>query len=531
MEQNQVCYFAWLPSEVLKVVANGAGGQALASLWRSCNRNINRKLASPSGVDIFELYMPNRARLEHWPQLICQLQGLKTLRVELRKDVGAAPIFCSTLLATLPASLQEITFHFREAEECWLRPFERKDGSPFQPDLGVDFNFAEHFPELHTLKLVAPSPVQNLISDDKLQAQQTPSPIYGLLRNSSLSLLPRSLTCLELPSNNIISASGFKGLPKSLETLNLAWLGMKKPAVWGAVAAEPDMDLDTLSTLPLRTLNLSRFNNHLPAGFFKALPLTLTSLKLTNHRKPLHESFSLLPANLLHLDLEFTPGFTAQHFSLLPRQLTYLNNGTLQTVSDAELLHLPSTLTHLDLYNAKLSNGSSMALLPPNLRTLCLGNWAAFKTSDLAGLPRSITHLDLSSSANLTNAAFDHLPPGLVTFILFQNTQIDGSCVSAFPKSLHTFLTTPRRFVRIDQMHGFQNQAQLWEETKRNGDAGWISGYSTALRGQLEALQWLNNNGYSIKCNKYPVDKLVSLAKTEGHLDTAKWLSAQKALY
>lgn len=493
---SPVCYFSWLPSEVLSVVTNSLGGAALASLFRSCNKSINNKLCTVSGVNAFDLYLPKCRLLRTSPSVITRFQGLRVLKIELTKDVGSAPTIGTDFLKQLPSGIVEIIFQFREAEECWLRPSGRQNkGSFVRNHSNPFFDFASVFPNLMTLKLVAPSPHQNLIPDGH-PTDDAPTPIYGLLPDEALSLLPSSLTCLELPSNNIISQLGWENIPKSVIKLNLEWLGDLR-----------EETLPVLLNLELQELNLSRCAFKFPKDFLKSLPATLKYLDLKMVKTFEINSEFFFPRQLEHLDLTFCNTFHAAYIEHLPRGLTRLDLDHLNFKLEIEhLTQLPPNLTHLSLHASSFAAPieDSFALLPRSLRFLGLGGntFEGLHDQHLEHLPRGLTHLDLSNHTKLTDKCFTYMPPSIVNLLLYSNTELTAAAAYHFPRSLYNISLRFLRklFTRIDQMQGFKHQDELISILREKGiTSNWVSLTIATDIKHPPTLMWLNENGYKIK--------------------------------
>lgn len=429
---SKECHLLRIPPEVLKVVAEVAGGHAVACLWRCCNPILNRKLSSQYGVQVFDLWLPNTSRMDRFPTLLTELQGLTTVRIELRKDVGSMPVMDTTLLRTLPKTLQEISFRFKEAEECWMRPIGRETMDPWQtgelhPN-AEPFDFDTHFPHLHTLKLVAPSPHQNtIITKDRYKFG---APVYGLLGDSHVLKLPRSsLTVLELPSNNVITPNGMNSLPRTLVELNLQWMTPLLTANWVQRAFE--------GFSALRVLQLGK-TSQFQATWVEHLPRTLEYLDLNRCDSFIGPELQLLPRTLTHLDIEFSSQLEAPQFLKdLPPKLVFLNIGTCDRVTGASLADLPQTLTFLDIWSATAVSELKLSNLPQKLKTLKLGgSQEVLDKSDIEVLPRGLTHLNLESNYSIHDDAIESMPRSLITLILRVNNALTPNCFKLLPRSL-----------------------------------------------------------------------------------------------
>ena len=434
------CDILRIPPEVLKVVAEGAGGHALACLWRCCNPLLNRKLASQYGVQVFDLWLPNTSRMDRFPSLLKDMQGLTTIRIELRKDVGSMPVMDATLLATLPKTIQEISFRFKEAEECWMRPIGRRTMEPWQTEsevfVGVDpFDFAAHFPHLHTLKLVAPSPHQNnIITKNRYKFG---IPVFGILSDQQIAKLPHSsLTVLELPSNNVITAYGMSLFPRTLFELNLQWTTSFQTAEHVAEAFS--------GFGSLRVLQLGKTSTF-QASWVPHLPQTLEYLDLNRCTSFKGPELQLLPRTLTHLDIEFSSALDAPaYLKDLPPKLIYLNIGLCSNVTGASLADLPPNLTFLDIWCATSIYGLRLSNLPQKLKTLKLGGSKdVLDKADMETLPRGLTHLNLESNTSLRDDAIESMPRTLITLIMRENNCITPHCFQMLPKSL-TILDTAK---------------------------------------------------------------------------------------
>lgn len=425
---SKVCHLLRIPPEVLKVVAEGAGGHALACLWRCCNPILNLKLSSPSGVNTFDLWLPNTTRMDRFPTLLTQLQGLTRVRIELRKDVGAMPVLGADLLALLPKTIQEISFRFKEAEECWMRASGRQNMEPWQEsEEPLCFDFAEHFPDLHTLKLVAPSPHQNnIITSGQYRYG---APMYGRISDRAVGLLPRgSLAVLELPSNDTLTPPGIASLPSTLCELNLQWTNMFK--------IDTHVEIAFQNFTSLRVLQLGR-SSEFKAAWVKHLPKTLEYLDLNRCTTFSGPELKDLPRTLTHLDIEFSTNLDAKCLALLPSKLAFLNIGMCKNITGYELALLPSTLTWLDIWCATALGNLKLSNLPTNLATLKIGNFdAPLKKEDLEMLPRSLTHLNLESYSSIQDGDIEALPKRLITLILRNATKLTPACFQTLPKTL-----------------------------------------------------------------------------------------------
>lgn len=183
----------------------------------------------------------------------------------------------------------------------------------------------------------------------------TLSSTHDNMTNAAVSLLPRSLTFLELFENTTIDDDGVAFLPPHLTHLVLY------------------------------------SNTHLTDRAMHLLPRTLKSLNLDGNDLISNEGVSHLPPCLTCLSMNGNTRLTSECFVELPRGLTWLDIASVGGINGEDIAHLPRNLIHLDI-----ETGSN-----------------ALNDYDILQLPRQLQFLDITEARLITDACIPHLPLSL----------------------------------------------------------------------------------------------------------------------
>ena len=267
------------------------------------------------------------------------------------------------------------------------------------------------------------------------------------LKDSDLSLLPRTLLNLDLSCNHKITVACAQYLPCTLQTLAVAKQSvLRELAESYLTRLSARLSSDTVSNTtdnidPLvwsaedGTLNLPKWvmSQLSVAGLekIKNIPVKRMTLSHAPHLSDAH--IAVLPSTLTHLNFDEQSGasITDECIRRLPRQLRSLHLPT-TLLSCFAATHLPPALTELSL--PITSQFVSDIPLPSGLTSLRLGDTSLF--SDFSILPKSLQHIDLGRCPVFTDADFAKLPSQILAFSISENSLITSQSIPQLPRTL-----------------------------------------------------------------------------------------------
>lgn len=370
-----------MPFEIIGDIAELSGSECVNRLFCCGSKKLNFRLMSEYGIRV--VYKNSRTQMLNrgFPYFATHLKGLESLILVTKHRNGIFPHVSQRTLLTLPPTLKSIRFEFLNAELCWLTDFTLgKDGHIQSFRLPTKFNFAERFPNLHTLELDGDIRNLNIMSCKRRVA------CLDLLLSFAL---PPSLTRLLL--NTMLSNQFFK-LPLSLQYLEVRHARRLAFGVWLSRLTE------------LRSLILPNWRWNSIEEQFLVLPSTLTRLVIENYAVTASEtnlsSLSLLSSDIQHFEsTNLTAPEGVAHFS---RGLTNLSLTT--TVADGSLFsQLPRVLTRLHLLVPRSYSdipSFDLKLLPPTLQALEIPS-IMLCVDKIIFLPSTLTFLSLDQLGGL----------------------------------------------------------------------------------------------------------------------------------
>jgi hypothetical protein len=277
----------------------------------------------------------------------------------------------------------------------------------------IDRKFIEHLPRSLThLQLRS----ENCFSEDNLaylppnlrRLESLPDPIMPNIAK----LLPRSLTMV---SQNV-HISALPDMPLNFEKLRLSWTNELE--LEAALNAFPP-SLKKIP-MPLNSIHLFQFNPRLVS----LLPSTLDTLYVEKTSFD-EDSMKALPQNLQRIATSYlTPGFHAERLQLFPRNLTDMD------ISSLSLDQTPYPLPE-----------ESSKWLPRGLLSLSIGPTILQSNSWFEHLPETLVDIVIKS-ANSTISWEIKMPPALTDFNIFFRDSLPREHLKNF---LHSITRTLRR--------------------------------------------------------------------------------------
>lgn len=218
-----------------------------------------------------------------------------------------------------------------------------------------------------------------------------------------VSLLPKSLTELEISKEVELPPNGWHILPPQLEKLALSRIGPEAPYSAAQFSHLRELTLDCKSDFDF--------------DFLAFLPKTFTSLQLTCPGPIPMEVFDMLPTEIrkLHLTERGKSGeLTIQGLSSLSALVNLVElycPMNLPLIEDEMINWLPRSLIalHLPGHPAKLTS-ACFAYLPRQLQSLTLNSISKGQIADVAWLPRGLRTLTISRAQWFTKECFPLLP-------------------------------------------------------------------------------------------------------------------------
>jgi hypothetical protein len=511
MKPSSIYTLLSIDTNILVEILEFSGGMEISRFWISGNRLLQSKLSSACGIRHFIISRPLLSEKVSYIPLIRLFHNLQVLRIEILEHICSLPNLSTNEISLLPPGLVEISFRFSEAEECFMRPFHRRDKEDFDNSKKrVHFDFAKKFPSIHTLKLVSVT-IRQLLLDLNMSSLGT---IYGKLQDSDLKLFPHSLTRLELPENDNLTYNGISCLPSSIEILNL-----------DRSSISSNKTMKGFSLLPIRVLTINRL---LKAGEndLNGLPTTLTHLELSGCSELIGNGLKYLSSNLIYLDLSNLQQFEGDFFEYLPPQLEHLSLGKFSISKPSYLTNLPSKLTFLDVSSLFDLKGGDIIHLPRNLISLFIGSISQpIVIEEIQNLPPKMTFLKVGSET-FTNDSVFALPPCITIFEQSGHPNLTIECIPNLPKSLTKLQASPMGLFRPPKNNPayavLRNEMMSPSARYKNG---WLSIPDAVEFGHLEILKWLIvREKFSIRIKQK--ETIIHLAALNGHVHILRWLKS-----
>lgn len=356
------------PAEVLATLAQFLPYEDLENLWNTQSLRLQKVLGHSRGIRAIDFEFTGQTRA--FPSLAIKTSTLSTLTIA---SLVLAPSPTADRLhpnyatwASLPKSLTQLRLRFPLAEVSLALARQGDKILPrYSSSDGVEpseyINLAEMLPNLSTLEVDG----------------------TDTLGDNWFKVLPASLTSLTVSRNTKFTDEGIRHLSPSIETLRL-------PSA-SRITGSGLTHLTGLSAISLSG-SFGKDQTHVETEtFLKHLPKSLTELELAVNRLMTQEHVSLLPENLIRLNLASNNNI--KNFAALPKSLLFLALST--PVEPAQI-----------------------AALPPNLRTLILLNGRQLNNECLSALPRSLTSISIWHALDLEDEALPLLPQGLRSIIL-----------------------------------------------------------------------------------------------------------------
>lgn len=225
------------------------------------------------------------------------------------------------------------------------------------------------------------------------------------ITDEDISLLPRTLTWLDMANNKILTNGAISGLPQSLTHLN-----------WASVA---------------RVNDLRHFPSTLQTLIIECCPFL--SHGLVTHEENNTVCYSLVTK----VDLARNASFDVLRHVASPKLVSLsLFHNKYVTDNDTLWLQHCTRLTRLNLANAVLLSDTTMFNLPETLLHLDIGNNGEITDHGIGGLPRALQYLNVSCGKKITDRGMPLLPPGLKHLDMARNRRITNEGVRLMPKSL-----------------------------------------------------------------------------------------------
>lgn len=374
-----------LPPELLRAILNGRTSWAVLELWKAGDRVLNSKLVN-HGITDMDLRDFRNGSTSRWPQC---LKEFKLQRLSLTGRFTYPTEALRREIQQLHSGLRVLSLYLPQALDAVLPLPKRRQvkdfgSDPTQPLLSHSAHSSTD--NAHTywdLGLTWPSLERLELSTGYVPfGPQTDLRRYGA---HELSLLPRSLTWLELPSAAIIP----EALPPGLKTLrvqpslaleDLHRLPTSITDLKGSVA-EPALLLifDNPQLLPdLKRFPVEDFDLVLSAPIKHVRepavqwPEIMLTLKTSTYD---HRIFGVLPSSMTSLTLRRVRGdvpLLPTTIPILPRGLTYLSVIVIEW-KEIDVNSWPSTLTTLLVDNEKHFHLDCFHLLPRNLKSVSIG--------------------------------------------------------------------------------------------------------------------------------------------------------------
>lgn len=391
--------------------------------------------------------------LDCWPPIVSVFKRLEDLSI----DFGATNVVQGNFVAAIsswPKTIKSLYLSFRGSEKCWN-----------------DIEPTQYFPNLEKLSLEG----WTGFKPETMRKMPPGLTSFTMILNSSstidalVSNLPADFKELSVPYNNKMTEAGFRNLPRSLLSLEIAndltpeLVTLLPPGLTHLSFSSPQNFRQLLPLLPKSLLSLdirsgysdthtidasdlppklTSFTAQYAITHFKIadLPRTMKTLVL-NDPKALTE-FQHLPPNLKSLYLRQSGHLAEDGFmDLLPRSLTlfavemspYYGRSAEHLITNEGLKNLPPHLRRLDLPKCKLVTGECFVYLPRTLEHLDLQSSVDVQDHHIADLPKFLQSLYLHSAKDLTNGCARLLPRTLTTLFINESPHFDFACVPDLP--------------------------------------------------------------------------------------------------
>jgi hypothetical protein len=527
--------FEHLPPETLGILLDQIDGRHIFRLLKCGCLNLNRKLLQPRGIRNISLRALNVHRYMAMPHLIERIEGLKSLKIELGKDVNAMPLLNPHSLKSLPKTLESIEFVFDGSERVWICSTDAAHDVNIDPDL--PFDFSSYLPLLNTFKMSS-----HIFGLDE---KRTKLASRWRFDDFSISLLPPSLTSLHLPLNDLVTQNGLL----KLQTTSLQELAMG----WTTFEDYLERNIFSFFFPYLRVLLLPQMNNF-NLSFVSALLSSLEHLELPFCWRLKGQEELPKFSHLRHLQISSNV-LDSSLIKDLPSSLTHLHLSGFSKVGPQYLGHFPPNLQilcfSLDSSASKV-DPRPLSLLPQTLKSFT-NIFSTMMVEEIAQLPHTITSLTIwwfesspeEENSVLSLALLKALPPTLVSLTINcrDNEAVKSLFSSKAPLSV-TFSSSSRKrekgppFSSIEPLSQSSTSSTSSTSSKSSSYSlqKWMKGLPKTLK-TLELARRLIVHPFlrlpPILNDRYPqydgwID--IHLAASGGHIDILNWMKEDESL-
>lgn len=265
------------------------------------------------------------------------------------------------------------------------------------------------------------------------------APFFADFTKKGIEALPRGLASLKLRFNYYLEKDFIPSLPPRLKVLEIADVDgindgdlARLPSTltkvkFGGIHCSPErlkQFLLTIKSLSIRyiTRGASKWDD----SYMKALPKSLTRLKLFNKLHLTEEAAYDLPPYLASLSLSYR-FLTPLWIKELPQTLKTLALSECDLLTDKDVEHFPRGLQTLHLFNCPRLTHQGIEALPQDLLSLTIENGEGIRDNGIEHLPRKLRSLNLTLCEHLTDACIPYLPKSLRELSLQMARELTGA--------------------------------------------------------------------------------------------------------